>query len=95
MIIIIINYYPPPSTPSPLPPFLPLPHPVCYQIVSKTGARHTFRTDLDSRTRIASGVHSSDIQHNLERAEIAFLVLERVEYLDHYRNALRLRSVRS
>uniref|UniRef100_A0A1X7V1V4 RING-type domain-containing protein n=1 Tax=Amphimedon queenslandica TaxID=400682 RepID=A0A1X7V1V4_AMPQE len=63
---------------------------VSYQIIAKHGARHTFKTDFDSRTRIASGVYSSEIQHSLERAEISFLVLERVEYLNQYRTALRL-----
>lgn len=50
-----------------------------------------FVTDLESKREIAHSLHDVDIKSNLEKAEISFLMFERLEYLESFRKAIRLK----
>ena len=50
-----------------------------------------FVSDLESKREIAHSVHDVDIKSNLEKAEISFLMFERLEYLESFRKAIRLK----
>lgn len=71
--------------------FLYIP-PVGYQLLKANQITDfDFVTDLESKREIAHTLHDVDIKSNLEKAEISFVMFERLEYLEYFRKAMRLK----
>ena len=71
--------------------FLYIP-PVGYQLLKADQITDfNFVDDLESKREITHTLHDLDIKSNLEKAEVSFVMFERLEYLEYFRKAIRLK----
>ena len=64
-----------------------------YQLINKSGNVTTFQEDLAHKREMVQEIYNEDIKNNLEKAEMSFIMFERLEYMEAYRNAIRLRYI--